>query len=83
MQRLLDEQFHTCSQLRVSVAKTLSHTHSRTVATQCCLLPRRHSGGGGGQAMSPEGRRRRTLESHLLDQTPLNGSSQDRLCLAD
>lgn len=81
MQRLLDEQSHSCSQLRLSVAETLSHTPGRSVATQCCLLPRRH--GGDSYAMSPEGRRRRTPESHFLDQTPLNGSSRDRLCLAD
>lgn len=66
MRRLLDEQSQSCSQLRVSVAETLSRSPGRSVATQCCLL-------------SPEGRRRRTPESHFLDQTPPNGSSQVRL----
>lgn len=43
MHRLLDEQSLLCSQLRVFLPGTLptslSPTHNRTVATQCCLLP--------------------------------------------
>ncbi|XP_040921768.1 uncharacterized protein itprid1 [Toxotes jaculatrix] len=43
MHRLLDEQSLLCSQLRVflpgAVPTSLSPTHNRTVATQCCLLP--------------------------------------------
>ncbi|XP_038578434.1 uncharacterized protein PB18E9.04c isoform X2 [Micropterus salmoides] len=38
MHRLLDEQSLLCSQLRVFLPGT-SPTPSRTVATQCCLLP--------------------------------------------
>ncbi|XP_076577530.1 uncharacterized protein LOC143314411 [Chaetodon auriga] len=43
MHGLLDEQSLLCSQLRVFLPGTLptslSPTHDRTVASQCCLLP--------------------------------------------